>query len=803
MPSLVKSRPAKWINAFGLVFALTLISMAFLRTAWVSEDAYITFRSIDNLLSGFGLRWNVDERVMVFTHPLWLMLLTPFAYLLRDDYTAALVLSYILTLLTTWILCKKVAKTTWGCVFVGIALASSYSFVSFSSSGLEGPLLHLLIACAIWKLSAGSRDSHADGLFWGLVLAFSWLTRPDSLFIFFPIAAYGSWSALHYDVKRFLAGIIKGLAPAMVWVIFATLYFGSPLPNTFFAKVVSGVTESDNIRQGLWYLYATALNDPAGTALITGALVMGLFSPGWARPLAVSILAHCTYIVWVGGDYMAGRFTTPLVILSAGSLLAHEQTKKWFITALPATSIAFAAGMFILGKAPIVMSSDYSDRTSVHSVYDERGMEYALVGLLGNKRRNGVAPQEFGQGANTLKTFMENSPSSAAGQMIIGTVVRCSVGKYGKGVGSRIHIIDPLGLTDPFLSHLPGKWANPGHIARPLPYGYASAVAFGDSTTLNPHLAQLWKDVQLSARSDNWFSAERLAAIWRLNTGEGLRAAKESGYTSMLEIIPYWPYEDCASPDSSPDDTHPLLGYNLIDKNSAEVAALIAQDSAFGATIIDRIETQLSRKLYREASETANNIKELEARNIALKLIQANYAVHIKTLSTGKPQEAMALLWDLGLMLKQSLPAKARNWNPTLRGILLSCQNMLATEWKFLAEQFPDDESIHYNAGLWMLSVPLKYREEAVIHLLKAANSNRLAENLRGTAFKRLGLALINSGRVAQAEAPLRSALEQSPPDMQAYCLLSEVYRLTRRFDEAARADADCPKLPPSDETMQ
>src|SRR5689334_7951888 len=45
------------------------------RTAWVSDDAFITLRTLDNWWHGYGLRWNVAERVQTFTHPLWLLLL--------------------------------------------------------------------------------------------------------------------------------------------------------------------------------------------------------------------------------------------------------------------------------------------------------------------------------------------------------------------------------------------------------------------------------------------------------------------------------------------------------------------------------------------------------------------------------------------------------------------------------------------------------------------------------------------------------------------------------------------------------
>ena len=59
------------IGAVGLLF-LTLV-----RNAWLSDDCYITFRSIWNFWQDFGLRWNVVERVQTYTHPLWLLILLP------------------------------------------------------------------------------------------------------------------------------------------------------------------------------------------------------------------------------------------------------------------------------------------------------------------------------------------------------------------------------------------------------------------------------------------------------------------------------------------------------------------------------------------------------------------------------------------------------------------------------------------------------------------------------------------------------------------------------------------------------
>jgi len=59
----------------NVVLALLLLLYAFvlIRTAWLSDDAYITLRTVSNLLQGYGPVWNVAERVQAYTHPLWML----------------------------------------------------------------------------------------------------------------------------------------------------------------------------------------------------------------------------------------------------------------------------------------------------------------------------------------------------------------------------------------------------------------------------------------------------------------------------------------------------------------------------------------------------------------------------------------------------------------------------------------------------------------------------------------------------------------------------------------------------------
>jgi arabinofuranosyltransferase len=52
------------------VAAIAVYLVIVLRAAWVSDDSFITMRTVDNWLQG-RLRWNTDERVQAYTHPLW------------------------------------------------------------------------------------------------------------------------------------------------------------------------------------------------------------------------------------------------------------------------------------------------------------------------------------------------------------------------------------------------------------------------------------------------------------------------------------------------------------------------------------------------------------------------------------------------------------------------------------------------------------------------------------------------------------------------------------------------------------
>lgn len=198
---------------------------------------------------------------------------------------------------------------------------------------------------------------------------------------------------------------------------------------------------------------------------------------------------------------------------------------------------------------------------------------------------------------------------------------------------------------------------------------------------------------------------------------------------------------------------------------------------------------QLPRRLYRDAEQTADPITTPAFRSLMLAMIAIHHGLDADAATTGKLQQAMVLLWKLGGELKH--PPVEAQWNSPLNNLWIKMPFLLAIEWKHLAERFPDDVSVSYNAGSWMLDAQ-RY-SDAVSYLRIATESPQLPSHLRGMAYTSLGTALLGSGNVAAAEVPLHAALKQSPPDLRAYCRLAEIYKQTGRLAEAASAEATCP----------
>ena len=77
-----------------LVAALTYLVA---RRAWVSDDSFITMRTVAHFVNGHGLVWNDGFRVQTYTHPAWLLVVSAFYAVIRQPFVALVLPSLLLT----------------------------------------------------------------------------------------------------------------------------------------------------------------------------------------------------------------------------------------------------------------------------------------------------------------------------------------------------------------------------------------------------------------------------------------------------------------------------------------------------------------------------------------------------------------------------------------------------------------------------------------------------------------------------------------------------------------------------------
>jgi len=476
-----------------------LFSIAFFRTAWVSEDAFITFRVIDNLLDGLGLTWNPGERVQVFTHPLWLAALTPAVWMFGEPFHASLLISYACLLLTLVVLTRAHDKWTWRAILILLLLLESRSFVDYSSSGLENPLTHLLLA--LFALSwQRSRQPGTSTFQLALLTSAIYLSRPDAVVLVAP--------ALLTSLRRTRAwsGLVAGLSPWLIWELFSLFYFGSLVPNTAFAKAGAGISTAQKFSQAQHYFSWSAINDPVTIILLVLGMVIGLRQVN-TRPISLGLAAWGAYLFAIGADYMGGRFFSDAVILADIILLWSLGSVERNVLRDGMLVITFVIGIPTLPVTLFSPASYSVPQIDPFGISDERGAYYPTLGLI----------PTIEQGSWLIHPWFRAGYFASKHP---GTYTSCNIGISGLAGGSGVLWIDPLAIADPFLARLPARDnTRPGHYERAFPAGYLESIVTGENRLVDAELNVLYTDVMLATRAP-LMDPDRLGAIWRLNSGD-------------------------------------------------------------------------------------------------------------------------------------------------------------------------------------------------------------------------------------------------------------------------------------------
>ena len=503
-------------SGLASAIALVVLAMILLRTAWISDDAYITFRTVDNLIHGYGLTWNIAERVQAFTNPLWLFLLAPAYALTHEVYFTSLALCMAVSLAAAAILTHALSVSVRGALLGMAILTFSKAFTDYSTSGLENPLTHLLLSmfCVVYL----RRQPTLQNLFWlALITSLAALNRMDTILLFLPALTFAFFSWPIPKVKGFWT-IILGCLPFAIWEFFSLWYYGFLFPNTAYAKLNTGISPPELIQQGFVYFINSLTVDPLTLTVIAAGLAVTAWFRKWSLwALEGGVLLYLLYVLRIGGDFMSGRFlAAPLfaavILVSQYPLDRHDRSVDLLFLAVALLGLSTP-------YSPVLSRSDYERNPMAteilisRGINDERGYYYQGTGLL---RANRASAQSRWPDLDWV------SDGARARQNGRSVIVTGSVGLFGFYAGPQVHIVDEWALADPLLARLPAEYAanwHIGHFARRLPDGYLDTLQTGQNVIRDKNLAAYYDQLALITRGGLW-DTNRLVAIWKMNTGQ-------------------------------------------------------------------------------------------------------------------------------------------------------------------------------------------------------------------------------------------------------------------------------------------
>jgi hypothetical protein len=403
------------------------------------DDAYITFRYAQNLLNGYGFVYNPGEAVLGTTTPLYTLLMAGLGLLTGGSQAPfpllALMVNAIADGLTCWLLIRLAEAL--GYRRAGLAAASVWAIapwsVTFAIGGMETSLLILLGMATFYFYSIDKLVAAS------LCGSLSLLTRPDALLLLLPLIIERLRRTIVSNRRNLsrlpitIPEIGVFVLPIAVWGIYATTFFGNPIPNSVVAKTTAYHLPSEAGIVRLLQHYATPFLGHLtfgtwwiGVGLILFPVLFGLGALKIFRekPSAWPILVYpwLYLLTFSVANPLLFRWylTPPLIIYILGIFLGSERLASDINSNLPPVVLAIVAlTLTLLGW---VLHPDHGpDRPATQMAYIQLELHYQRA-------------------AEILQDQIQPGQTLAAGD--IGVL----------GYVTQAHIFDTLGLITPQAS---------------------------------------------------------------------------------------------------------------------------------------------------------------------------------------------------------------------------------------------------------------------------------------------------------------------------------------------------------------
>lgn len=356
-----------------LSLALTAAFFLLWPTDLVLDDAAFVLRYLDNFAAGHFYCFNPSDGPMFgvssFLHGMlsgtlaWTRLLSPENSAFASNFLGLLLLCFFTLRLLNFHLRDAVLSA----LALLVVVAGCPHLVISLKQGLETPLHVAVAAGAILAVTTGRRR-----LTW-LACALAILSKLDAAPLAAVVGALAWWQAarsgerhaLRREARAMLAWFV---APVALWVVAAWLVFGSPLPQSAFAKIHYHYHPKDS-----WFPFLSGFRDlaplhAAGAFLL--AVALGRFiearrapSLRFLAPLLAGVAVLVGYYFYNPGERMGWYYALPEFLLMLQIVLLA-------FMALPALRPWVRRGVAVLALAGLAaLSLPVSARHARHMIW--------------------------------------------------------------------------------------------------------------------------------------------------------------------------------------------------------------------------------------------------------------------------------------------------------------------------------------------------------------------------------------------------------------------------------------------------
>jgi len=427
----LRSSPSLLAPTIGVIVLAAILRFIFLISLdfYLMEDALITMRYAQNIAHGKGFVYNPGEHVLGTTTPFYTIILAGVEVLGLGALRFGPILNLICALLS--ILLIFLWLTDRGRPKVGVLAAAFVGlcpkFIFISIGGMETGLYVLASTVSLYAISTKRYGIAA------VALSTTILIRPDGLLL---ALAMLCWYIL---VQRAIPWRLVAISTAVLipWIVFATLYFGSPIPNSVTAKLVA---------------YGQCTSLLTSTERVFTTVWKGLFGPWIGALVGLGFLVGCCDAVRRKRRLLVAAIW---VVLHFAAMALSRPTRffPWyFVAPIAAYGVVSALGIASLAQAVsgVLVSSLGRKGHRLASAAAILTLLASLVALTASLQDQYGQVADWASYERTQRRVIgdwlrENTPPNS-------TVLLEPLGYIG--YYSQRHIMDLVGLVSPQVYHM-------------------------------------------------------------------------------------------------------------------------------------------------------------------------------------------------------------------------------------------------------------------------------------------------------------------------------------------------------------